>query len=93
MLSTTEEKVGITSLFGGSVASDERELTIDEGVPGSSAVPTLQIVSDLNVVISEGEECVRRALAEVEASVGPAKEASEVDSFVDSMGGLEKNWR
>ena len=47
-------------------------------------------VPDLNVVISEGEECVRRALAEFEASVGQAGEASEGDSFVDIMGGMEK---
>ena len=92
-MSTAEEEVGITSPFGGSVASDEQELAIDEGVPGSSAVPNLQFVPDLNVVISEGEECVRQGLAEVEASVGQAEEASEGDSFVDIMGSLDKkNW-
>ena len=89
-MSTTEEEVRITSFFGGSVSSDDRELAIDEGVPGSSAVPNLQFVPNLNVVISEGEECVRRALAEVEASVRRAEEASERDSFVDITGGLEK---
>ena len=68
----------------------ERELAIDEGVSGSSAVPNLQFVSDLYVVVREGEEFVRRALAEVEASVGRAEEASEGGSFVDIMGGLEK---
>ena len=85
-----EEEVGITSPFSGNVASDERELAIDEGVPGRKAVPILQFFPHLNVVISEGEECVRRALAEVEASIGPAEEASERDSFVDIMGGWEK---
>ena len=89
-MSRTEEEVGITSPFGETVARDERQLAIDEGVPGSSAVPNLQIVPVLNVVISEGEECVRGALAEVKTSVGPAEEASEADSFVDIMGGLEK---
>ena len=90
-MSTTEEQVGITSLFGGSVSCDERELAIDEDVAGSSAVPNLQIVPHLNVVISEGEECVRRALAEVEVRVGQSEEASEGDSFVDMMSGLEKD--
>ena len=41
-MSTTEEEVEITSLFGGSVSRDERGLAIHEGVPGSSAVPDLQ---------------------------------------------------
>ena len=89
-MSTTEKEVGIISLFGGSVCSDERELATDEGVPGSSAVPNLQFVPDLNVVVREGEACVRSALADVEASVGRAEEASERDSFVDIRGGLEK---
>ena len=89
-MSTTEEEIGITSLFGGSAACDERELAFDEGVPGSSTVPNLQLVPDLNVIICEGEECVRRASAEFEASVGSAEEASERDSIVDIMGGLEK---
>ena len=89
-MSKTEEKVDITSLFGGSVSIDERELAIDEGVSESSACPDLQLVPDLYVVVREEEECVRRALAEVEASVGRADEASEGDSFVDIMGGLEK---
>ena len=87
-MSTTEEEVDITSLFGGSVSSDERGLAIDEGVPGSSAVPNLQFVPDLNVVISEGEDCVRGALAEIEASDGRSREANEGDSFVDIMDGL-----
>ena len=69
ILSKTEE-VGITSLFGGSVASDE-------GVYGGSAVPNLQFVPDLNVVVREGEECVRRALEELAASAGRAEEANE----------------
>ena len=67
-MSATEEQVGITSPFGVSVASDERELAIDEGVPESHIVPTLQFVPDLDVVVRKGEECVRRALDEVEAS-------------------------
>ena len=89
-MSTTEAEVGITSLFGGIVYSDERQLSIDEGVSGSSAVPYLQFVPHLDVVVREREECVRRALAEVEASVGRVEEVSEGDSFVDIMGGLEK---
>ena len=56
----------------------------------SSAVPILQVVPDLKVVVREGEECVRRALVEFEASGGRAEEDSEGDSFVDIMGGLEK---
>ena len=89
-MSAAEEEVGVTSLFGGSVSSDERELAIHEGIAGCSAVPNLQFVPDLNVIISEGEECVRRALAGVEASVGRGEEVSEGDSFVHIMGGLEK---
>ena len=65
-------------------------MAIHEDVAGSSAVPNLQIVPDLNVVISDGKECVRRALAEVKASVGQSEEASEGYSFVDIMGGLGK---
>ena len=42
------------------------------------------------MVAREGEECVRRALEEVEASDSWTEEASEGDSFVDIMGGLEK---
>ena len=89
-MSTTEEEVGITSPFGGSVVSDERELAIDEGVPESNVVPKLQFVRDLDVVVKEGEQCMRRALEEVEASDILTEEASEGDSFVDIMGGLEK---
>ena len=88
-MSTTEEEIGITSPFGGSVASDERELAVDEGVPGSNAVRNFQFVLDLDVVVKEGEECVRRALEEVEASDSRTEEASEGDSFVDIMGRLE----
>ena len=43
----------------------------------------MQFVPDLDVVFREGEECVRRALAEVEAGVGRDEEASKGDSFVD----------
>ena len=89
-MSTTEEELRITSPFDGSVASDERELAIDEGVPESSAVPNLQFIPDLHVVVREGEECVRRALEGVEASDCRTEEASEGDSFVDIMGDLEK---
>ena len=42
-MSASEKEVRITSPFGGSVASDERELAIDESVPQRSAVPNLQI--------------------------------------------------
>ena len=90
IISSTAEEVGVTSPFGGSVASDEQELAIDERVPASSAVPNLQFVPDLDVVIREGEECVRRALEENETSDIRTEEASEGDSYVDIMGGLEK---
>ena len=43
----------------------------------------------MDVVLREGEECVRRVLEEVEASDSRTEEASEVDSFVDIMGSLE----
>ena len=89
-MSTTEEEVGIISPFGGSVASDERELAIDDCVSGSSLVPNLQFVTDFNVVVRDGEECVMRALEEVEATDGRAEEASEADSSVDIMDSLEK---
>ena len=89
-MSASEEEVKITSPFGWSVASDERELAIDESVPPSNAVTNLQFVPDFDVVVREGEECVRRALDEAEASDGRTEEASEGDSFVDIMGGLEK---
>ena len=81
--------MGITSPFGGSVASDEPELAIDEGVSESSVAPNLHFVPDSNVVIQEGEECVRRVLEEIEASDSRTEEASEGDSFVDIMGGLD----
>ena len=87
-MSSTEEEVGITFPFGGSVASDERELAIDEGVCASSSVSSFHFVLDSSVVISEGEECVRRALEEVEARDGRAEEASEAISFVEIMGSL-----
>ena len=86
-MSKSEEEVGIISLFGGSVASDEPELAIDEGVPECSVVPNLQLVPDSNVAIQEGEECVRRVLEEIEASDSWTEEASEGESFVDIMGG------
>ena len=89
-MSSTEDEVGITPPFGGTVASDKRELAIDKGVRESNVVPFLQFVLDLDVVVKEGEECVRRALEEVEASDSRTEEASEKDSFVDIMGGLDK---
>ena len=89
-MSECEEVVGTRSSFGGCVASDDRELAIDEGVPESSVVPNLQFVPDSNVVIQEGEECVRRVLEEIEASDSRTEDASEGDSFVDIMGSLDK---
>ena len=89
-MSASEEDAGITSPFGGSFASDERELAIDESVLQSNAVPNLQFVPDLDVVVKEGEQCVRKALEEVEASDSRTEELSEGDSFVDIMGGSEK---
>ena len=80
----------ITSPFGGSVASDERELPIDESVTQSNAVPNLQFVPDFDVVVIEVEDSVRGALEEVEASDSRTEEASEGDDFVDIMGGFEK---
>ena len=50
----------------------------------------MQFVPDLDVVVWEGDECVRRALEEVEASDSRTEEASEGDSFVDIMGRLDK---
>ena len=88
--SKSEKELGITSPFGGSVASDEPELAIDEGVPESSVVPNLQFVPDSNVVIQEGEECVRKVLEEIEASDSQTEQVSEGESFVDIMGGLDK---
>ena len=41
------------------------------------------------MVVREGDECMRRALDEVEASDSHTEEASEGDSFVDIMGSLE----
>ena len=89
-MSKSKKEVGITSHFGESVVSNEPELAIDEGIPESSVVPNLHFVPDLNVVIQEGEECVRRVLEEIEASDSRPEEASEGDSFIDIMGGLER---
>ena len=90
IMSECEEEVETRSPFGGSVASDDRELAIDEGVPESSVVPNLHFVPDSNVVIQEGEECMRRVLEEIEASDSRTEEASEGDSFVDIMCSLDK---
>ena len=89
-MSKSETEVGITSLFGGSVAIDERELAIDEDISESSVVPNLQFGPDSDVVIREGEECVRRAVEEIEASDIQTEEASDGDSSVDIMGSLDK---
>ena len=64
-------------------------LPVANHVPESSVVPNLQFVPDSNV-IQEGEECVRRVLEEIEANDSRTEEASEGESFVDIMGGLEK---
>ena len=49
-MSECEEEVGTRSSFGGSFASDDQELAIDEGVPEISVVSNLQFVPDSNVV-------------------------------------------
>ena len=89
-MSNFEREVGSRSPFGGSVASDEPELAIDEGVPESSVVPNLQFVPNSNVIIQEGEEWVRSLLEEIAASDIRTEEASEGESFIDIMGGLEE---
>ena len=80
--------------FAGSVSSDERKLAIDHNVTARSWSPVPPL-PDLNVVAREGEDCVRRALEEVEASFAShadcrAEEANEKESFVDIMGSLER---
>ena len=92
-MSISEREVGSRSPFSGSVASGEPELAIDEGVPESSVVPNLQFVPDSNVIIRKGEECVRRVLEEIEASDSRTEEASEGESFIDIIGGLEEEVR
>ena len=44
IMSKSDEEVRVMSPFGGSVASDEPELAIDEGILESSVVPNLQFV-------------------------------------------------
>ena len=68
------------SPFSGSVASDEPEMAIDEGVPESSIVP------DSNVVIQEGEEYASRVLEDIEASDSRTEEVSEGESFIEGRG-------
>ena len=65
-------------------------MAIDEGAPERSIVPDLQFVPNSVVVIQEGEECVRRVLEDIEASDSQTEEASEGESFIDIMGGLEE---
>ena len=90
IMSKSDEEVGVKSPFGGSVASDDPELAIDEGVPESSIVRNLQFVPNSNVVIQEGEECMRRVLEAIEVSDSRTEEASEGESFIDIMGNLEE---
>ena len=89
-MSKSEKEVEVMSPFGGSCASDEPELAIDERVPESSIVPDLQFVPNSNVIIQEGEECVRRVLEEIGASDSRTEEASEGESLIDIMGSLEE---
>ena len=88
--SKSDEEVRVMSPFGGSVASDEPELAIDEGILESSVVPNLQFVPNSTVSIQGGEECVRRILGEIEASDSRTEEASEGEIFIDIIGGLEE---
>ena len=90
-MSKSNEEVRIMSPFGGSVASDEPELTIDEGVHESSIVPELHFFPNSNVVVPEEEECMRRMLEEIEASDSRTEEASDGGSFIDIMGSLEED--
>ena len=90
IMSKSDGEVTVMSPFGGSVASDEPELAIDEGVPESCVVPNLQFVPNSNINIQEGEDCVRRILGEIEASDSRTEEASEGESFINIMGGLEE---
>ena len=89
-MSKSDEEVRDVSPFGGSDASDEPELAIDEGVPESSIVPHLHFVPNSNVVVHEGEESVRGVLEAIEASDSRTEEASEGGSFIDIMGSLEE---
>ena len=86
-MSSTGEEVEITSFFAGSLL---RGLAIDKDVAASKLLPNFYFVPESNVVVSEGEKCVRRALEEGAASDGRAEEASEEDSFVDIMCSLER---
>ena len=90
-MSKSNEDVEVMSPFGGSVASDDPELTIDEGVQESSIVPELHFVPNSNVVVPEEEECMRTMLEEIEASDSRTEEASEGGSFIDIIGGLEED--
>ena len=88
-MSSTEEEVGNTSPFAGSVTSDERKLAIDDDILESSLVPRSNLDTDSNVVVRKGEDCVRRALEEIADSDSQAEDVSEGDIFVDIMGSLE----
>ena len=54
-MSKSDEEVRVMSPFGGSVASDEPELAIEEGVPESSIVPDLHL-SPIRMLSSKKEK-------------------------------------
>ena len=89
-MSKSDEELTVMSPFGGSIASDEPELAIDEGVPESSSVPNLQFVPNSNIVIEERGECVKRVLVDVEANDSRTEETSEGESFIDITGSVEE---
>ena len=75
------------------MSDEERELETDEDTLTVSSILYNSVVPDSKVTSREGEECARRALEEVAASVAShadyrAKEASVEESFVDIMGTL-----
>ena len=81
----SETEVGITSPFGGSVASIEPELANDEGVPESSVVPNLQFVP-IRMWSSKKErtargECWRRSKQAIVELKKPVKEIASLKSW------------
>ena len=71
-------------------------MEIDEEASTVSLVPSHPVVLKINLAAKQGEECVRRALEEIEEDIGShadcrAEEASDGDSFVDLMGNLERD--